>query len=304
MKFQGLKEWTKLNESGKAAIPSSRSLTWEEARRVFGWVQDLIAPKLGIDPSDMDPIGSYGKKAEGEVHGDVDIAVSSKAITERNRLGDKDAVDFVNDTLTKMGFETKVMGGFKQVSAGIPIPDTNGDIAQVDFMLSPDLQWSKFIYNSPNFREKESRYKGNVRNLLLMAIITETSKNIIREHPEGGVEELESNVIRYPEGIYKSRRSWKGKKGLIKTAKLLKDFDELITTDPQKATELAVGEGFDPSSISTFERLWHLINMGDFIHFDKKDDIIKKFAGNLKSQSIPAPEEAIENYPNIFNEIS
>ena len=219
-------------------------------------------------------------------------------LKERNGLGDENLVDFVNDTLATRDFETKIMRGFKQVSAGVPIPGTD-DIAQVDFMLSPDLNWSKFIYNSPNYREKESKYKGQVRNVLLMAIITETSKNILKERPEG-VEELESNVIRYPEGIYKSRRSWAGKKGLIKTAKLLKDFDELITTNPQEVVDLAVGEGYEPESISTFERLWHLVNIGDFIHFDKREDIIKKFAGNLKSQGMEIPQEAIDSYPEIF----
>jgi hypothetical protein len=298
MKFQSLKEWTQANESGKAAIPSSRSITWEEAQEVYKYVQTRIAPKLGIQEEDMDVIGSYGKKREGETHGDLDIAVSTKALTERNGLGQEDLVDFVDDALKQMGYETKIMRGFKQVSSGIPIPGTN-DIAQVDFMLSPGLDWSRFIYNSPNFRENESKYKGQIRNLLLMAIITETSKNILKETPEG-VEELESNVIRYPDGIYKSRRSWAGKKGLVKTAKLLKDFDELITNNPGEVVDLAVGGGYNVDSISTFERLWHLVNIGDFIHINKRGDIIKKFASNLKSQGMEAPQEAKERYPEIF----
>lgn len=301
MKFQSLKEWTKLNESGKAAIPSSRSITWEEAQKVYDFVQRKIAPKFGIDASDMDVIGSYGKKRKGETHGDLDIAVSTKALGDRNGLGKEDLVDFVNDALVNSGFETKIMRGFKQVSAGIPIPGTS-DIAQVDFMLSSDLEWSKFVYHSPNYREKESKYKGSVRNALLMAIITETSKNILKQTPEGDVEELESNVIRYPEGIYKSRRSWAGKKGLVKTPKLLKDFDELITTNPQEVVELVVGKGYDPNSIGTFESLWHLVTRDDFKHWDKLEDILKKFAGNLKAQGLPVPEEAKEMYPEFFSE--
>lgn len=298
MKFQSLKEWSKLNESGKAAIPSSRSISWEEAQEVYKFVRTNIAPQLGIQPEDMEVIGSYGKKAEGEFHGDLDVAVSTQALKEKNGLGDEDLVDFVNDTLATRDFETKIMRGFKQVSAGVPIPGTN-DIAQVDFMLSPDLNWSKFIYSSPNYREKESKYKGSVRNALLMAIITETSKNILKETPEG-VEELESNVIRYPEGIYKSRRSWAGKKGLIKTAKLLKDFDELITTNPQEVVDLVVGKGYNPDSIGSFENLWHIVSSKGFVHDYYLEDILKKFKGNLKSQGAEIPQEAIEKYPEIF----
>ncbi len=300
MKFQGLKEWTKVNESGKAAIPSSRSLTWEEAQEVYKFVQTNIVPRLGIQEEDIDVIGSYGKKVKGELHGDLDVAVSTKALTERNDLDQGDLLDFVNDTLADMGYETKVMKGFKQVSAGIPIPGTD-DIAQVDFMLSPDLDWSRFIYHSPNYREQESKYKGSLRNTLLMAIISETDKNILKQTPEGDVEELESNVIRYPEGIYKSRRSWAGKKGLIKTPKLLRDFDKLITTNPQEVTELVVGRGYTPENINTFERLWHLVTRDNFIHGDKLEDILKKYAGNLKAQGMEVPQEAIDEYPEIFN---
>ena len=53
MRFQSLKEWTQVNESGKAAIPSSRSISWEEAQEVYKFVQTNIAPQLGIQPEDM-----------------------------------------------------------------------------------------------------------------------------------------------------------------------------------------------------------------------------------------------------------
>lgn len=298
MKFQSFKEWININEGG-GAILNSRPLTWEEAQSTYKWIQRKVIPKFGIDIKDVDVIGSYGKKIEGETHGDLDIAVSAEAIQNKNGLNPGDLLNFINDVLSRMGFETKVMLGFKQVSAGIPIPETS-DIVQVDFMLSPDLNWSRFIYNSPNFRENESKYKGIYRNALLMAIITETSKNILKQTPEGDVEELESNVIRYPEGIYKSRRSWKGKKGLIETPKLLKNFDELITTNPQEVVDLIAGPGYTPESISTFERLWHIITRENYIHEYKLEDILKKFAINLKRLGLEYPKEAVEEYPKIF----
>jgi hypothetical protein len=300
MKFQSLKEWLALNEGG-AAIPSSRPITWDEARDLYVWVKTNIAPELGIEEGDLEVLGSYGKKEEGQTHGDLDIAVSVEALMSRNGLGSDQVLDFVNDALVSMGFETKKMIGFKQVSAGITIPGTS-DIAQVDFMLSPALQWSKFAYHSPDFRKGESQYKGVYRNALLMAIITESSKEILKRTPEGDVEELETNVIRYPEGIWRARKSFMGKKGLVKTGQLLKDFDKFVTTDPQEVTELAVGKGYTPESISTFERLWHLINREEFVHFDFLDDILAKFAINLKSMGLPYPKEAIEKYPNIFKE--
>jgi len=298
MKFQSLKEWISLNEGG-GAIPSSRPITWDEAQKLYAWVRKNIPPKFGIEEGDLEVIGSYGKKEEGQTHGDLDIAVSAEAIMTRNGLGASNVLDFVDDALVSMGIETKKMTGFKQVSAGIPIPGTS-DIAQVDFMLSPNLDWSRFVYHSPDFRSGESKYKGVYRNALLMAIITESSKEILKRTAEGDVEELETNVIRYPEGIWRARKSFMGKKGLVKTGQLLRDFDKFVTLNPQEVTELAVGKGYTPESISTFERLWHIITRENFIHSENLDDILQKFAINLKSIGIPYPEEAIQKYPEIF----
>lgn len=300
MRFQSLNEWVKLNEGG-SAISSSRRLSWGDLQATYEWVLDNIVPKFGISEDDVDVIGSFGKKKPEDDYGDLDIAISSKAIEKNNNLSGNRVLDFIDSILSSAGFETKIMKGFNQVTAAIPIPgDAEDGIAQVDFMISPDLEWSKFAYNSPDFSKNESKYKGVYRNALLMAIFTEAYKDIVKKTPEGDTEELETHVIRYPEGIWRARKSFMGKRGLVKTGKLLKDFDKFITTDPQEVVELAVGKGYTPQNISTFEKLWHLVNRKDFIHWNNEEDIMKKFAQNLKSMGIPYPEEAIEKYPNIF----
>jgi hypothetical protein len=298
MRFQSLKEWIIINEGG-GAIASSRPLTWDEAQELYAWVTENISPKFGISKEDLQVIGSYGKKPIGETHGDLDIAVSADAVMRANNLQKEEVIDFIDEILVSMGLETKKMIGFKQVTAGIPIPGTS-DIAQVDFMLSPGLEWSKFIYHSPDFRSNESRYKGVYRNLMLMAIITEASKDILKKTPAGDVEELETNVIRFPEGIWRARKSFMGKKGLVKTGQLLKEFDKFVTLNPQEVTEMAVGEGYTPDNINTFEKLWHLVTRDKFVHSDKLDDILSKFSQNLKGAGLPYPEEAKEKYPEIF----
>lgn len=297
--FQSLKNWISLNEGG-AAIPSSRPITWEEAQLTYNWVLNNIIPKLGITHNDVEIIGSYGKKIEGETHGDLDLAISAEALKEKNNLSDSDLLNFISDTLLNLGFETKPMSGFRQVSAGINIPGTK-DIAQVDFMISPGLDWSKFVYHSPNFRKSESKYKGVYRNALLMAIITETSKNIIKKTDTGDIEEIESNVIRFPEGIWKARKSFMGKKGLVKTGQLLRNFDEFVTTNPQEVVNISVGPEYTPDDINTFEKLWSIVTNDNYMHLDKINDIMKKFDGNLKSMGIDYPIEAINKFTEIFN---
>jgi len=291
MKFQSLKDWLSktINEGGNA-IPNSRIVSYSEAESTFNFVKSEIIPLFNITQNDVDTIGSYGKKRDVETYGDLDIVLDKEQIKINNNLEDNAILDFINNILLDLGYETKKMVGFNQVSAGIPIPNTS-DIIQVDFMLSPSLEWSKFVYYSPDFKQNESNYKGVYRNALLMAIISETSKNILKQTETGDVEELEANVIRFPEGIWNIRKNFMGTKGLIKTGKLLREFDKFITLDPNVATRLAVGSEYSPNDINTFEKLWKITRSPEFVHKQKSKEIISKFLINLKSFGLDISDE-------------
>ena len=83
MRFQSFREWIILNEGGDA-IPDSRSITFDEARDLYSWIMKNIPEKFGISSDDIDIIGSYGKKTEGEFYGDLDVAVSEEALYKNN----------------------------------------------------------------------------------------------------------------------------------------------------------------------------------------------------------------------------
>ena len=133
-----------------------------------------------------------------------------------------------------------------------------------------------------------------------MAVISEAKKEIVHDDDEG--KEFDYDVVRLPAGIWRTRKSFRGKRGPLKTGKIMREFDKFITTNPQEVVELAVGPGYTPESIDTFERLWHLINHGDFIHSHKIEDIMIKFKENCEGMGIPPPKEAVEKFPEIFNE--
>lgn len=298
--FLGFNNWKALNEGGNA-IPESRSVTWEEAQGTMEWVYTNIIPFLGLDKKDVDTIGSYGKKLEGDKHGDIDVAVSAEALMTNNGLKEDETVQFLANALTEKGLQIKINHGFRIVSFGAPINgDPNQGACQIDLMLTPDLEWSKFIYHSPNFRGNESKYKGKMRNILLMALITETQKDITKRTPEDGIEELETNILRYPKGIFRVRKNFMGKKGLVKTGKNVPDYDDFVTSNPQSVTELTVGEGYNPSDINTFEKLWAIIHTPNFKWKNKLQDILARFSECLQEQGLIFPEEAVEQYPKIF----
>ena len=299
-KFIAFKDWKSINEGGNA-IPESRSVTWEEARETVEWVKKEIIPFLNLNDEDIDLIGSYGKKKEGDLHGDIDVAVSADAIMDKNAISEDEMVSFIQNALKEKGLQTKINTGFRIISFGAPISgDIDKGLCQVDLMITPSLDWSRFIYHSPDFKKNESKYKGKIRNIFLMAILTETQKNILKRTPEGGVEELEVNVLRYPKGIWRTRKNFMGKKGLVKTGKNLTQYDQFVTSNPQEATELAVGEGYNPSDINTFEKLWTIVTSPGFKWIDKLDEILIRYNECLHEQGLMVPEEAKEQYPEIF----
>ena len=135
-----------------------------------------------------------------------------------------------------------------------------------------------------------------------MAVISEAEKEVLDRDETGRPSEFDYNVVRLPAGIWRARKTYKGKRGPLKTGKILRDFDKFVTTNPQEVVELAVGKGFSPESIDNFERLWFLIHHPDFIHAARLDDIIVKFKENLEGMGLEAPEEAKNQYPDIFTE--
>ena len=274
---------------GGNAVKISRPVTFEEAQATIEWLKLSVFPAINLWDTDYSILGSYGKKLPEETYGDIDIAVKLDAIRE-----DHD-VAFLKDSLEAFGFETKINYGFKIVSfgAGIGGKASNG-LVQVDLMITPDLDWSNFIYHSPNFRKKESKYKGLYRNILLMALITEPEKWIIKETPDGGIEEIEVNILRYPKGIYRVRKNFMGKKGLVKNGKNVEGSDTLITYEPSEVIRMTVGSQYKISDIDTFEKLWNIVLSEDFKWKNKREDIVNRFIECLDEQKLSLPKELIE----------
>lgn len=285
---------------GGLAVKDVRRIRHNELVPTFEWVVDNVLPILGI--TECAPLGSFGKKPESETSGDIDIALG---VTDYLKEGIEfeDIPSSMNSILKENGFETTFLKGFEQISIRVPIAgkESNG-FAQVDLLPSPDLNWAKFMYHSPNLSEGESKYNGAVRNALLMAIISESTKNVTKLF-EGKAEEYESLAMRFPTGVWNIKRSFMGKKGKIVQQGVVLE-SEFITRDPQDVIDLAFGYGYKPGAANSFETLWEIIHRKNFIHSNKLNEIMTKFKVNLKSMRQDVPIEAIERYDKIFEGIS
>lgn len=286
---------------GGKAVKNVRPLKQEEVRPTYEWVAKNMLPLLGLEKEDAIPIGSFGKKPLNETSGDIDIAIdANKFIMEdgsRATLGYIcEAMDCIFGEME--GYETTLLKGFDQLSVKVPINgnESNG-YAQVDFMPSTDLKWAEFMYHSPNLAEGESKYKGAVRNAFLMAILSESTKETTKLF-EGKAEEYSSLAIRFPTGVWNIKRSFMGKKGkLVQKGTVLES--EFLTKDPQDVIDLAFGPGYGIRAANSFETLWELAHRKDFIHKHRLNEIMSKFAVNLKSMQMDTPIEAIVKYPLV-----
>lgn len=282
-------------------IDGLRDLTPQEVIITYKWVEENILPLLNLTKNDAIPVGSYGKKTNAEISSDIDVAISIDALTKNNLDMGPYHLNGIDAILQCHGYVTKQIPGFNQISFAAPLQSFGRwGFVQVDFMLSENLEWSKFIYHSPDFTINESKYKGVVRTLLLMAILSESTRNIISKDDNGNTILIESKVIRLPKGIYSTTRTFMGKKGLIKKAKLLKEHDKLITNDPLEATKLIVGKQYIPKDLSSFESIWKILNSHTFIHKEHLGLILDKFKLGLIINKLQVPIEAIKDYPQIF----
>lgn len=285
---------------GGKAVNDVRSLTQEEVLSTYSWVVENLLPLIGVSRVDATPIGSFGKKPNDQKSGDIDVAINSTIFSP---LKFEEVAPAINYILKEdHGFQTTLLKGFDQVSVRVPISGNpaNG-YAQVDLMPTPSLEWAKFMYHSPNLAEGESNYKGAVRNALLMAIISETTKTGVKLF-EGKVEEYESMSIRFPTGMWRIKRNFMGTKGVVQKGKILEA--KLVTNSPRDIVDLALGKGYGLAATNSFETIWEVIHRRTYEHKSKLNEIMSKFRVNLKSMMQEVPLEAIQKYPSIFEDIS
>ena len=280
-------------ESGNS-IENAVPFRQDQVQPTVDWIVKNVFPQIGLVGIDDDAavIGSAGKKAAGATSGDIDIAVSADKIAGHLGSSLQTVLFELDKVLKSQGFSTKLAHGFNQVSIGAPIAgDYKNGVGQVDFMLSSDLDWSRFIYHSPDFRTAESQYKGAYRNLLLMATIGKCFYEITKSTDKGETAEYQAYVVRLNQGIVQVRKSFEGKKGLLKNAALLKEFDKEITRLPEDVVNLLFNGGHKPADINTYEKLKGLIDSGDFKFPEKKKDIMAEFVEKLEDAKLPLPSD-------------
>lgn len=282
-----------ISESGNS-IEDAKPFQQDQVQPTVDWLVKNVFPQIGLNGIDDDAavIGSAGKKLPEQTSGDIDIAVSADKIAGFLGTSLQTVLYSLDAKLKSMGYTTKLAPGFTQVSIGAPIGgDFKNGVGQVDFMLTNDLDWSRFIYHSPDFRTAESQYKGAYRNMLLMAAIGKSFFEVTKQTDKGETAEYKAYVVRLNQGITEVRKSFEGKKGLVKTAKVLHEYDKEITRQPQGVVDLLFTGNHKPSDIDTYEKLKGLLDSNEFKFSNKLAEIMADFKKKVEDSGLPLPSD-------------
>ena len=299
---------TKLILEGGAAV-NGRRILQSEVSSIIDKVDEILSGIGLVRGEDWDMVGSAGKKKAEDTSGDIDICIKKDRMKEVLGSGDG-RMDVFNDLakyLEELGYDRYVVQpGFSQVSFGMPINDVD-DVVQVDFMLVRNLEWSKFTQASPDYTKDESKYKGHVRNVLMMCIVKycfkRTTKRVTLDDDTVVDGETENFVIRLTDGLYKTRKNWFGKKGdsMVKTANLMHEYDELITDTPQGLIDLLFNDGIMDDFLS-FETLYDAFMSDKFKFPENRERILIGFVMSLDGQGIDVPLEIPMEYVDAARE--
>ena len=215
---------------------------------------------------EMVPLGSVGKKNDDQFNGDIDIAIKLDNKEELNKLIDKVFPDLEKNPNTTSSIVSISYPYNKEGKTGN---------AQVDFMIVKDIDFAKFFYHSPNFKNNESKFKGATRTKMLSIIVScipvEDAKDEYFE--DGKTVKKRWKYTFNTEGVFRQLLDYTGKKGPLKNPKKVKEFEKLMANDPDNCIKFIFGDNGKIEDCNSAESLWKAVHDKNKFKFQ---DVVKK----------------------------
>jgi hypothetical protein len=295
--------FSKIFEGG-AAIKTSRRIREDEYPKTLDSIKELLFPMLGIDSNKSGDeyiiIGSIGKKKNPEdTSGDLDLGYDANWFSREQGVGPKECSATIDTILRTelaevLGFEPEInyLKGLNIVSLGWPIEgDQQKGIVQLDLIPLSSMEWADFIYYSPNYKADESKYKSAHRNWLLSAILS-ARKEVIDTDEAGEIMDYNAPVLILSDGLYWHTKSYKGTRiPRLKHSKKLEGSERFVTRDPQEFINFALGPGYNPEDVKTFEALLGIIEDPKFDLHERLPEIKQRFLEYLERAGLEIPSE-------------
>lgn len=256
---------------GGAAIKGVEKITQEEVRSTLPNLIKKISSILGLKKSQIKVVGSAGKKEDGLLSGDIDIAVE----IDRDELEGK---------LARLAWDEKsarAMRGINIFSFAHQLDDPDGNpgkLVQIDLIPTKDVDYTAWSMQS-NPADLEKGLKGSHRNELMFAVAK-----------YAGMKEQDDNIERYfydlSRGLYKGVQS-KNKKGTGYNT-VSKEF---MTNDIGSVVKTLYGQRASAESCATFHGCLDHINSEDFPHGAVRDKILAMASKGMTGKGLKVPPE-------------
>lgn len=276
-----------INEGGNA-IPNVSRINQENVSATLEKLdKEILSGLFGLKKDEYALLGSTGKKLPGGSSGDIDIAVSIRALMRKANGAEtlRDLISWTGEKLRKIGTNVFINWGGGIVSFGYEIVNSDGkqegQSVQVDLMLTDNLKFSSWMYFSPH--EKDSPWKGLYRNMVLAAVTHYANR-------KGDENEWERYLLNYEKGLMRVIETNKGKRGILKKPKVIKRIP-LNVKDPDKIVHMLFGDYVKASDIMTYEGIMKAIMSEKFPWKKYRKQIAKRAAEQLLRAGYPIPED-------------
>ena len=245
---------------GGNAIKIAEPIRGDIAKLIADSIVNKIQQKLKVNAC---PLGSTGKKSANQMSGDIDIAVE----LQWNDNNIQKVSEFIKTTYGSR-VEIVASPGLRLISMGFPYKlYGKQNIVQVDLMFTTNIEYSNFMYHSPDYIKNESLFKGLYRTNLLIIIAGKTPIDI-QKYPielfgadefgteyEGEVKSFWKYTLSYDDGLKIVHKTFEGKRKPLKAPKSIKEDTILLTSDLPAILKICLGEKATIANCNSFETL-------------------------------------------------
>lgn len=262
-----------------------------------------LLPKLGLTSSDVECVGSTGKKLPGGTSGDIDMAMpQDKVMAATGCETPEEFIDFCYDIFDELDVYQAISPGYgwKSVSCFWPIANTDGKqegkYVQLDFVITSNMKfitWGMHTDQEKEVPEGENpddvNPKTAVKLILLKAIAMGAHREITKTADIPGEGENQPvEMVRYDfkfnEGLYKVTRERPKRKrgdGYLGWKVTNREF---VTDDPDKIVHfLFKDDSLDYSDLMTARDMYDaLIDSPVWDDKEARHEIGRCFQGEME----------------------
>jgi len=268
------------------ALRYSKGLTQDKVSIVKKDIEEYLIDLLRIDKDSYTFIGSSGKLKKSEISYNVNLAISEQKLMDKNNLEENEIFDFIKSQLKRLNIKSDDSDGKIVFNWNL-----KKDFIEVRLQIVENLEWIKFSRHSPNLMLKESKYPGKYREAVFSAISKVAKKKIVSYFDTNeNVKEYSTYRFYVDDGLCIVNKSFEGKNGKLKKAKLLESSKRVLTDDPKEFVKIIFGDKYKPEDVSTFEQCLKIIESKEFNFYKRRDEIKNRIKQELINLNLSVPE--------------